>query len=733
MFSKKVKKGYVLYQNKNGPEIGTSKDRVIIQDGCVFKDLAGTGELLPYEDWRLGYEERAKDLAARLPVEMIAGLMLYSPHQMVPGMPDSPFPGKYKGKDFPDSGCEPWEMSDQQKEFLSQDHIRHVLVSTYQDTRTAVRWQNSVQAYTEALPFGIPVNFSSDPRHGAADSEAEYKSGAGEVSKWPEGIGMAALFDPERVKKFAEIVSREYRALGITTALGPQIDLATDPRWMRLQDTLGLDWERTVKMTRAYCDGLQTTEDAEDGWGKHSVNAMVKHWPGGGTGEGGRDAHYAFGQFAVYPGGKFEEHLKPFTEGAFCLEGPTKKAASVMPYYTVSWEQDKKNHENVGNSYSEYMIKDLLRGKYGYDGVVCTDWDITADPGPDLDDFGSRCYGTENLTVAQRHLRIIMNGVDQFGGNQDKKPVMEAYDMGCQLYGEEAMRRRMEESAVRILINIFRTGLFENPYLEEEESQKIVGAQEYVKAGYQAQLDSIVLLKNKAQVLPLKKKLKVYVPKRHIRERKGFFRGILSEQEIQPVSRKLLEEYFIWEDSPREADAAVVFIESPLTDGGYEKDAYVPISLQYRPYKAETARETSIAGSNWWENDRNRSYRGKTGHTANEEDLDLVINTKKTMGEKPVIVCVTMYNPVVCREFEPYADAILAEFGVSTKAVLDMISGGAAPKGRLPVQLPKDMETVERHQEDVAFDLEVYKDEAGNCYDYGFGLNFQGEELSAKI
>lgn len=114
MFSKKVKKGYVLYQNENVPEIGTSKDRVIIQDGCVFKDLAGTGELLPYEDWRLGYEERAKDLAARLPVEMIAGLMLYSPHQMVPGMPDSPFPGKYKGKDFPDSGCEPWEMSDQQ-------------------------------------------------------------------------------------------------------------------------------------------------------------------------------------------------------------------------------------------------------------------------------------------------------------------------------------------------------------------------------------------------------------------------------------------------------------------------------------------------------------------------------------------------------------------------------------------------------------------------------------------
>ena len=72
-------------------------------------------------------------------------------------------------------------------------------------------------------------------------------------------------------------------------------------------------------------------------------------------------------------------------------------------------------------------------------------------------------------------------------------------------------------------MNIFRTGLFENPYLEEEESKEIVGAEEYVKAGYQAQLDSIVLLKNKGGILPLAEKTRVYVPKRHIGERKGFF------------------------------------------------------------------------------------------------------------------------------------------------------------------------------------------------------------------
>lgn len=93
-------------------------------------------------------------------------------------------------------------------------------------------------------------------------------------------------------------------------------------------------------MARAYCDGIQTTEDSADGWGLRSVNAMVKHWPGGGTGEGGRDAHYCYGKYAVYPGGHFAEHLLPFTEGAFRLKGKTKQASAVMPYYTISYDQD---------------------------------------------------------------------------------------------------------------------------------------------------------------------------------------------------------------------------------------------------------------------------------------------------------------------------------------------------------------------------------------------------------
>lgn len=182
---------------------------------------------------------------------------------------------------------------------------------------------------------------------------------------WPEPLGLAATFDPELVRRFGEIAAKEYRALGIATALSPQIDIATDPRWFRFNGTFGEDSRLATDMGRAYIDGFQSSaDDAEiaDGWGYDSVNAMVKHWPGGGSGEGGRDAHYACGKYAVYPGNNFEEHLKPFTEGAFRLDGPTKMASAVMPYYTVSTDQDTVNGENVGNSYNAYLIRDPLRG-----------------------------------------------------------------------------------------------------------------------------------------------------------------------------------------------------------------------------------------------------------------------------------------------------------------------------------------------------------------------------------
>ena len=728
-----------LAQPAGGETLSWSEDSgltLIERDGLYFKDLERTGELLPYENWRLSAWERAKDLAGRLTIGEIAGLMLYSPHQAVPPVAGGPFSGTFGGRSYEESGSEPYALSDQQKEYLEQEHIRHILLTSVKDAATSARWNNALQARAEELPHGIPVNISSDPRNGAKDSGAEFKSGGSDVSKWPEGLGFAACFDPQVVAQFAHDASLEYRALGITTALGPQIDLCTEPRWMRLVDTLGEECCMTKKLTKAYCDGMQTTKGGRDGWGRDSVNTMVKHWPGGGSGEGGRDAHYAFGQFAVYPGGNFEEHLKPFTEAAFQLDGPTGSAAAVMPYYTVSWDADTKNGKNVGNSYSEYLIHDLLRGKYDYQGVVCTDWGITGDPDPRIDSFGSRCYGVQDLSEAERHLLAIVNGVDQFGGNSASAPIIEAYRIGCERYGEKWMRERMELSAARLLKNIFQCGLFEDPYLDPDRSAQVVGCEEFCAHGYEAQLKSVVLLKNrkpagnKAPVLPLKKGLKVYVPNRSIRASKAFFRIDIPAHTEDPLPDGLPAQFGQRVDDPAEADAALVFVESPACNPYSAEDAanggngYLPITLQYRPYTAAAARPVSIAGGDPRETFTNRSYLGKTNTAYNEADLDNILECRRLMGDKPVIVCVTVNNPMVMSEFEAAADGIVAEFGISKAAVLDVLFGSYNPGGRLPVQMPKDMETVERQCEDVPLDMEAYVDSEGNAYDYGFGLRY---------
>ena len=361
---------YTLVYQSKGPTLGYSPSSgvaILTVDGFAFKDLNRSGALDPYEDWRLPVDERSRDLAGRLSLEEICGLMLYSSAQTVM---DTVLTPKHQA-------------------LLDQDHIRHMLVAAVKDARTAAIWSNAVQAFCEAAPLGIPSNNSSDPRNytnGTAnvnnyrpEPDGEFNpSGESDISKWPREVGMAATFDVDLMRRHGEIVSAEYRAMGITTALSPQADISTDPRWRRFYGTFSEDPALCRDLAQAYCDAFQTTPGSPDGWGNQSVNCMVKHWPGGGTGEGGRDAHFGIGKYAVYPGGRFDLGLIPFVDGAFKLPGKTGMASAVMPYYTISYGQDPSG-ENVANGFSHYIIQDLLRDKYGYEGVVCTDWGIVND------------------------------------------------------------------------------------------------------------------------------------------------------------------------------------------------------------------------------------------------------------------------------------------------------------------------------------------------------------------
>jgi beta-glucosidase len=326
-----------------------------------------------------------------------------------------------------------------------------------------------------------------------------------------------------------------------------------------------------------------------------------------------------------------------------------------------------------------------------------------------------------------------MAGVDQFGGNNEVEPILEAYQMGVNEHGEAYMHNRFEQSAVRLLNNIFRLGLFENPYLEAEESDRIVGSPEFMQEGYEAQLKSIVLLKNRNQVLPLPSKSTVYIPKIFTPVGKDWFGNPTPESLEHPVNLNVVKKYYNVTDDPDKADFALVFITSPNSGTGYSQEdadqggnGFVPLSLQYKTYTAEHAREVSLAGDERDCDVLNRSYKGKSVTPHNTSDLDVILETKTMMKGKPVIVSILLNNPTVVAEFESEVDAIIANFGVQDQAIMEVLVGAVEPSGLLPMQMPANMRTVEEQFEDVAHDMECHVDSENHTYDFAFGMSFKG-------
>ena len=714
------KSGYTLILQTRGPVLGYTSAPILTVDGYAFKDLNRNGSLDVYEDWRKDAKTRARDLASQLTLEEICGLMLYS-----------------SAVDANDT-----VLDDKARRLLADDHIRHMLVRNVATPAVGAGWSNAVQAFCESARLGIPSNNSTDPRNYSngttninnykPEQDGEFDpAGESDISKWPRELGLAATFDMDVIRTHGEVVSAEYRALGITTALSPQVDIATDPRWRRFYGTFGEDPALSRDMARTYCEAFQNTPGSKTGWGVQSVNCMVKHWPGGGSGEGGRDAHFGIGKYAVYPGNNFGQGLIPFVDGAFALPGKTRMASAVMPYYTISYGQDPSG-QNVGNGFSRYMIQELLRDKYRYEGVVCTDWGIVKDYNVPWEHKGTP-WGTETLSGPERRLLCFEAGVDQLGGAKDNAVSMAAYELWSKKYGEESARARFELSATRILVNIFHVGLFENPYVSPENAAAVVGCKEFVAAGYEAQLKSIVLLKNAGGMLPLNRKMRVYEPLRHVPAGLSHWQKPTPSYDEYPISKELLGRYFEVVDTPEEADVALVSIKSPvghwgfvMPDEKYPEGHYNPISLQWKPYTATNARAHSIAGGDPHESSANRSYRGFTETSSNSTDALLVQTTKAVMGDKPVIVMVAMERPFVPAEIEPWADALLVSCGVSSNALLDILSGVAEPYGLLPCQLPAHMETVEAQCEDVPRDMECYRDAQGHIYDFAFGMDWKG-------
>jgi len=455
-------------------------------DGFQYRDLNKNGKLDIYEDSRRTVDERTDDLLAQMTLEEKAGCMFIT---MI-GM------GKNGNLLEKPTLSDPFSFAlPPTSEMVLTKRMNHFNIYTSMDPRSMAVWYNRLQKLAERTRLGIPVTIASDPRN-AYTKNFLAGAPAGAFSQWCEPIGFAAVGDSFLTWKHADIARQEYLAVGIRVALHPMADLATEPRWSRINGTFGEDATLASRMVFAYIKGFQG-----DSIGPCSVACMTKHFSGGGPQKEGLDPHFQFTKGQVYPGNNFKYHLIPF-EAAF-----RAGTAEIMPYYGIPVGQTS---EDVGMGFNKDIITGLLRNTYHFNGIVCTDWGLLTDSKA----FGitilpARAHGMMNKTVEERMLKVIEAGVDQFGGEAIPEILVKLVKEG------KISEERIDSSVRRLLRMKFQLGLFDKPFVDVEKASEIVGNEEFRRWAELSQRKAITLLKNDTvgehNILPLKGKLKIYV------------------------------------------------------------------------------------------------------------------------------------------------------------------------------------------------------------------------------
>ena len=376
-----------------------------------------------------------------------------------------------------------------------------------------------------------------------------------------------------------------------------------------------------------------------DELGPGSVACTSKHFPGGGPQKDGEDAHFPYGREQVYPGGRFADHLEPFPA---IIEAGT---AAIMPYYgmPVGLEVDGEPIEEVGFGYNRQVVTGMLREQLGYDGVVVTDWELVNDNHVGDQVLPARAWGVEHLDPHGRMQLILEAGADQFGGEECVEILLDLVAQGR--VGAE----RIDESARRILLVKFRLGLFDDPYVDEDAAAVTVGRADFREAGYAAQAGSVTVLQHRGPdderpLLPLASGLRIYA--------EGLTPDAVRRHGT-PVA------------SPQEADVALVRLAAPF-------EARSDLFLE-----------------SWF-------HQGSLDFPPG-----LVARLRRVADACPLVIDVVLDRPAVLTPLLPFAAALVATYGTSDDALLDALTGRIPPRGRLPFDLPRSMEQVRGHAEDV--------------------------------
>ncbi|WP_329264593.1 glycoside hydrolase family 3 C-terminal domain-containing protein [Streptomyces sp. NBC_01478] len=594
----------------------------IRKDGLLFKDQSKDGRLHPYEDWRLPAEVRARDLVGRMTLAEKAGTMVHplagaATAYFLDEVPAG-YPAVYKPI----------------RPMIADRHITSLLSMFATETAVLVSQNNTLQEIAETGRLGIPLSLSTDPRNGFAALGGQ-SSPAGEFTKWPGTLGFAAIGDRDLVRAFADTARQEYRAVGFSIALSPQADLATEPRWNRINGTFGEDVDVVTDLTAQYIRGFQ---HGSGGIGPESVVCVVKHFAGHGAQVGGYDSHFLYGKYAAFPGHGFPAHVRPFRTA---VHGA--RVGSVMTMYSIAQQVTLFGRplEQVGAAFNRQLITDLLRRDIGFDGVVLTDWQVTDDPPTDPEDpVSGKPWGVETLTEEERFAKAIDAGADQFGGTSSTDRIVAAVQDG------RVDERRIDASVFRILLQKFRQGLFEAPFADLDVAQRTVGNGTFRAAALRAQHRSVVLLQNRDRVLPLRagSGTKVYGY--------GLSAAALTAYGLTPVA------------DPARADLAVLLLQTPRSG----------LHLADLDYK-----------------DTNADYQAVLAVRA---------------AGIPSVAAVQLDRPAILTDIRDKVTALVAHFGLSEEALLDVLTGRARPEGRLPFDLPATPASVVAQRPDLPYDLE---------------------------
>jgi len=638
---------------------------IIEKKGLQFKDLNKNGELDPYEDWRLPDSSRIADLLGQMTLEEKVGL-LFHPNIAVPadGVVKYDFTEEEKaamanagnetyagpigpgGQGPAGGGIGQMRRTATAKSFIEEKHFRNILNNGVAPVMEFASWSNKMQEIAEATRLGIPIMFSTDPRHGA--TLGAHVSGTQYFSQWPskEGqVGISSAHDTVIMKKFGEVVAEEYRAVGLHMILGPQIDVMTEPRWSRNMGCFSEDADLTAEMLAAFMDGAQGKDV-----GPEKILVHLKHWPGAGPHKDGT------GQWLTYPGNNFDYHLIPWKKGI------EKGALAAMGYYSGTF------YDSLNVNYSYHVSTEILYNQLGFKGAICTDWGVVG--------RGPLKPSLQGKTTLKDNMEMIINaGVDQMGSETNNQLVLELVKEG------RVSEERINQAAGRILQWHFILGLFENPYVDPEAATKIVQSEKNQKLGYEAQLKSIVLLVNEG-VLPAAENIKIYV---------------------EGIDKEITAGYATVVDDPGKADLILVRTTTEEERsfqgfGGGMPGAGPRPGQANAPRPQMNAAQAAAAMNPFAPREVNIDFPAKKW--AN-------IKTLARTG-KPVVVAFnpTGSSCVLPADLRNVAKGAIMIFDALDNALLDIVFGKFKPVGKLTFEIPSSMDAVKKQLEDLPFDSE---------------------------